>query len=353
MIVITVLNIIVVFMSYLARFEKHRYLLAWAFAILIMVLGIRYGYGNDFFSYKYMFDHGYPEAGDAEDIEPGWFLLNKLFKPFGFSTFVFFLTAIEHLMLYNLIRRHVPANYYWFAVFIYVFYSSYMLVGLSMMRQFLVQIIGLYVMEYAIRRKIIPFILLIIIAFTIHKVALLLLPLYLLPYLKTIRWWMLMIILLVLFFVLNRMEFLIDQLIMLIQGANMKYADSYLSDDILGGSHTWEKKVLLPFVIYFIFFVRNMKFLNKAEMSFSWMVVLGLFIVPFQHMFPMAFRAVWIYSFAEILMLPLLISKERIPLLRYSLLFLYMASIILQYISFFRSETFGQHYRYFKTILFT
>lgn len=353
MVVITLLNIVVVIMAHLARFEKHRYLLAWAFVLLAFVLGVRYGYGNDYFSYKYMFETGTPEQGFIEDVEPGWRLLNNLFKPFGFSSMVFFLTCLEHLMLYDLIRRYVPPTYFWFAVFIYVFYGSYMLIGLSMMRQFLVQIIGLYTMEFAIKRKIIPFFLLFLLAFTIHKVALLLLPLYLLPYLKTIRWWMLMIILLVLFFVLNRMEFLIDQLIMLIQGANMKYADSYLSDDILGGSHTWEKKVLSPFVIYFISFVRNMKFLNKAEMSFSWMVVLGLFIVPFQHMFPMAFRAVWVYSFAEILMLPLLISKERIPLLRYSLLFLYMASIILQYISFFSSETFGPQYIEFKTIFFT
>ena len=91
MVVITTLNIVVVLMAYLARIEKHRYLLAWAFILLAFVLGIRYGYGNDFFAYKYMFDHGYPDAGYADDVEPGWFFINKLFRPFGFSAFVFIL----------------------------------------------------------------------------------------------------------------------------------------------------------------------------------------------------------------------------------------------------------------------
>ena len=33
MIVITLLNIVVVFMAYLARDDRHRYLLAWAFGM--------------------------------------------------------------------------------------------------------------------------------------------------------------------------------------------------------------------------------------------------------------------------------------------------------------------------------
>ena len=167
-------------MSYLARFEKHRYLLAWAFILLISVLGIRYGYGNDFFNYEYFFEHGSYTA-ESEDPDPGWLLLNRLFKPFGFSTFVFFLTAIEHLMLYDLIRRYVSPNYYWFALFIYLFNPFFMLIGLSMMRQFLVQILGIYAMEYIYKRKFIHFAVLILVCVSIHKVGLLLIPFALFP----------------------------------------------------------------------------------------------------------------------------------------------------------------------------
>ena len=225
MLVVTALNIIVVSMAYFARIEKYRYLLAWAFALLAIVLGIRYGYGNDFFSYKYMFDHGYPEQGFIEDVEPGWLLLNILFKPLGFSAMVFFLTCIEHLMIYDLIRRYVSPNYYWLALFIYLFNPWFMLIGLSMMRQFLVQILGFYAMESVYKKKILHFAFIVLIAISIHKIALLLIPLYLLPYIS--NWFsnsfLPLIVLLIIFVIAIKMDVIIDNMVVFFAESSMKY----------------------------------------------------------------------------------------------------------------------------------
>lgn len=353
MLVVTAINIIVVSMAYYARIDKYRYLLGWAFALLGIIFGLRYGYGNDYFSYKYIFDHGYPERGLAENVEPGWYLFNKLFQPFGYSTMVFVLTCIEQFLIYKLIRRHVPPQWYWFAVFIYVFYWFYMLIGLSMMRQFLVEIIGLYAMEFAIKKRMIPFLFLVLVGFTIHKAAILIFPFYFLPYLKTPRWWFSFIVFVVIFLVLNRMEMIIEQIIVLIQGTGTKYADSYLYDEQLEEEYKMGLKTILPFIIYFIFFVRNIRYLSYDNKAYSWQIVFGLFFVPFGLISPWAFRVVWIFSIAEILILPLLIYNERIPLLKYSLLMLYIVSILLQYMAFFSSETYGPSYNNFKTIFFS
>lgn len=338
-------------MSYLARGEKHRYLLAWAFVLLSCVLGVRYGYGNDFYTYEYYFNHGELDSGNTENIEPCWALLNKLFKPFGFPSFVFFMTAIEHLMIFDLIRRHVHANYYWFAVFLYVFNPNYMLIGLSMMRQFLVQILGLYALEKAIDKKYIQFFLIVSLAFTIHKVAIFLLLLYLLPFIKRPKWWIFIGVFFIMYFIISNMMLIIEQGIGLIQESGMKYADSYLNDQVLGDDNKLGLKTVLHYFVFIVFFIRGLKFLEKKEMPFSWMVVCGILIIPFALAFPMAIRTSWIYTMAEILCFPLLLQNEKSPILKYGLSFILITSILLfEYRGFWGSEIYGAYFRSFTTI---
>lgn len=352
MVIITALNIVVVIMAYLARIEKHRYLLAWAFMLMIMVLGIRYGYGNDYYSYEYFFNHGELDEGNSENVELGWRLINNLFKPFGFPTLVFFLTAIEHLMLYDLVRRYIPANYYWFALFLYVFNPNYMLIGLSMMRQFPVQIIGLYALEKAIDKKYFQFIFLFLIAFSIHKVALLFFLLLLLPYIKTPKWWMFIGIFVVLFLIVNNLMMIIEEIIILIQGTEMKYADTYLNDQVLGDESKLGLKHIIHYFVFMVVFIHCVKYVDERKRAFAWMVILGVMILPFQMIFPMAMRTSWIYSFAEILGLPLLLSKEKIPILKYGLTCLFIFNVLFfEYRSFWWSDIYGAYYRNFTTIL--
>ena len=339
-------------MSYLARFEKHRYLLAWAFILLISVLGIRYGYGNDFYNYKYIFDN--PLDEEAQNVEPGWFLLNKLFRPFGFSTFVFFLTVIEQLMLYDIIRRYVPPQYFWFAVFLYVFNPNYMLMGLSMMRQFLVMLIGLYALEQATKRNFLRFLLLVAVGFTIHKVAVLLLPLYFLPIISTwiaTKWWISVVVLVGFYLVIQNMSGIIEQLSMLIMESGTKYASSYLNNSVLQDDNKLGLKYIIHYVVYFIVLIRNLKYLNSQHQIFAVDVLLGLFIIPFTVIFPMALRTSWMYTVAEIISFPLLIKQERIPIIKYGMLMIMIAiTLLFEYRGLFNSEIYADHFRTFQTI---
>ena len=354
MFVVTTLNIVVVIMAHFARFEKYRFLLAWAFVLLALVLGIRYGYGNDFFAYKYMFDHGYPEEGYTDDVEPGWFFLNKLFKPFGFSAFVFFLTCIEHLMLYDLIRRYVPSQYYWFAVFLYVFHPYYMLIGLSMMRQFLVQLLGFYAMEYAFKKKIIHFAVIVLFAISIHKVALLLLPLYLFPYTSKLfaNKYAIVLFIIIVGIIAVKIDVIIENLVLLFADAGMKYGDSYLSESDLSEGYRISPKLLLQNVLYAILLLKNYKLLDDSNPSkfFAVEVILGFLFIPFSTISPMAIRASWVYTMVIIISMPILLNKENNQMIKYGLTFLFCLFILRDYYKHFTSDIWGAQYVNFYTI---
>lgn len=354
MVVVTALNMVVVIMAHFARFEKYRFLLAWAFVLLALVLGIRYGYGNDYFSYKYMFDHGYPEQGFTDDVEPGWFILNKLFKPFGFSAFVFFLTCIEHLMLYDLIRRYVSPQYYWFAVFLYVFHPYYMLIGLSMMRQFLVQLLGFYAMEYAFKKKIIHFVVIVLFAITIHKVALLLLPLYLFPYTSKLfaNKFAIVFLIIVVGVIAIYINVIIENLVLFFADAGMKYGDSYLSESDLNEEYRIPPMLVLRYVLYAILLVRNYKLLNDSNPSRFYVVevMLGLLFIPFVTLSTMAIRTSWVYTMVIIISMPILLNKEKMPVIKYGSMFIFCVLLLREYRNFFYSEIWGAQYINFYTI---
>ena len=354
MLVVTVLNIIVVSMAYLARDEKHRYLLAWAFALLAIVLGLRYGYGNDFFSYKYMFDHGYPERGDEEGLEPGWRLLNHIFRPLGFSSMVFFITVIEHLMIYDIIRRYVSPNYYWLALFIYLFNPWFMLIGLSMMRQFLVQILGFYAMDFAYKKKLFHFVLIVLIAISIHKIALLLIPLCLFPYIS--KWFsnsfLPLIVLLIVFIVVIKRDVIIDNLIIFFTETDMSYGDSYLSESALSEEHRINPKLIVRYLIYIVLLIRNLKFLSVSDSSrlFAIEVTLGLLFFPFATISPMAIRTSWIYSIVMIVSMPLLLQYEKLPQIKYGAIFLLFLILLREYQTHFISDIYGAYYAHYYTV---
>ena len=357
MLVITALNIVVVIMAYLARFDKHRYLLAWAFLLLALVLGIRYGYGNDFFTYKYMFDHGYPEKGLAENVEPGWFFLNQLFRPFGFSVFVFLLTVVEHLLLYNLIRRYVPPHYYWLAVFIYLFNPSYMLIGLSMMRQFFVQILGFYAMAFAYKRKYIQFAVIILICISIHKVGYLLVPLIMIPWIlrfsssKSLLIFS-SVILFGIIYIATNMNVVIDNLVEIFAQSDMKYGNSYLNDTDIGEERRINPKLIIMYALYLLLLARTFKFLpdNNPSKLFAIEVTLGLIFIPFSIISPMAMRTSWVYSIVVIITMPLLIQYEKVPIIKYGTIICFALLLFREYYNHFCSDIYGAYYMNYHTI---
>lgn len=167
-----------------------------SFVILTIFLSLRYGYGNDYFNYLELYA-GYTKSnvglfdfahyGIMKSKEWGWIFINKLFKPFGFFSFIIFITIVENFIIYRFVKKNVPPKYYWLAVFVYAFNPYLMVIGASMMRQWLAICIFLLAFDYICKRKPIPYFLLITLAIQFHASAFIMYPLYFLTYYDRIK----------------------------------------------------------------------------------------------------------------------------------------------------------------------
>lgn len=90
------------------------------------------------------------------------------------------LAAFNCFFYYRFIKKYVLPGYYWFAVFIYVFNTGFMLTQLSTMRQTLAIGIFLFAIDYINKKDPIRYGLCIGLASLFHGSALIILPVYLL-----------------------------------------------------------------------------------------------------------------------------------------------------------------------------
>lgn len=159
--------------------------LKWAFVLIILFLSLRYDWGNDYPGYlKSFIDVQNTNFGlfDFKNMigyerhnEIGWLFINVLFgKTLGFFGLIMALSIFENAVIYRFIKRFVSPEHYWMAASIYVFSTGIFAVGASMLRQFLAICIFLIVIELMQEKnikKIIISLILILIAQSIHKSA--------------------------------------------------------------------------------------------------------------------------------------------------------------------------------------
>lgn len=187
MLTVIVINTLSVLFAYLTKFKNYKYGLEISFLIISTFLAIRYNYGNDYKGYLDMFKSinsisALDLSYGTSEIEPGWKLLNRVFKPVGFFSMIIGITIFQCFAYYRLIHKYVPLNWQWFAVFIYTFSAGFMLTQVSMMRQAFAMSIFLFSIDFIFRKKVIHYVIFILIASLFHQSALLMLPLLLLGY---------------------------------------------------------------------------------------------------------------------------------------------------------------------------
>lgn len=185
-----------VILALLSSKKNNSHGLEMAFVLLTIFLALRYGYGNDYFNYLELYDNytnssvglfDFTNYGIMKSKEWGWIFLNKLFKPFGFFSFIIFITIVENVIIYRFVKKNVSSKYYWLAVFVYAFNPYLMVIGASMMRQWLAICIYLLAFDYICKRKPILYFLLVTLAMQFHASAFIMYPLYFLTYYDRIK----------------------------------------------------------------------------------------------------------------------------------------------------------------------
>ena len=149
-------------------------------------------WGNDMLNYYLMFQQFNRVDNNLLDLdsidyrdgkEYGWIILNILCKPIGFFGMQMLLAIFQNYVVCTFIKRNVAPSWYWFATFLYGFGANFMVLSASMMRQSLAMMIFLFASSYIAQKKIIPSILLVLLAASMHQSALILLPFCFLGYL--------------------------------------------------------------------------------------------------------------------------------------------------------------------------
>ena len=189
MIHIILLGISSIFFAYISQYKKYEWGLKVSFILIFLFLALRYDFGRDYMGYYRIFEsaksYSFIQLFDGTLYgEIGWLILCWMFKQFGFYVMVAFLALFSCLLYYRFFINYVPANFYWLAIFLYIFNPGLMLLHTTAMRQSISIALFLLSIEYIVKKDVIRYILIIGFASLFHKSALVLLPVYFLSFIK-------------------------------------------------------------------------------------------------------------------------------------------------------------------------
>jgi len=160
--------------AFLLKISKTEKLYVIPFIMLFIFASVRYGFGNDYFSYQNMYNsiqNGY--RGSTEYL---YVLLNITMPNFYLLVAVTSLVFI--LSVYLLIKNNVAPQYVCFSVFIFVINTFCFLINLSAIRQCLAMNVFIFAIQFAKKKKFLCYLIMILIAMLFHNSAVLLLPFY-------------------------------------------------------------------------------------------------------------------------------------------------------------------------------
>ena len=339
-----------IYLAYLSRYKNLDWGLKLSFVLIFLFLSFRFDFGNDYQEYLNRFEQYKSEDLSFElfkdDLfEPGWIFLNWLFKDLGFFSMNIFLAFFSSLIYYHFIVKYVPSNYYWLAVFFYVFNTNFLLIQSSAMRQAVAIMLFVFSINYLNEKRLLKYIFCIAIASLFHYSALLLFAIYLLVfYKKRIGTIGVYIIFLFYIFLIVGSKVLAPYLIGFVSFFSDKY--KYYQDEGVVNSG-------IGFVYYsFILLVMsyNEKKHERDVGLISKIAILSMLIMPLSLVLDMVGRFNIYLTPAIIVAYPNLISKIEKPLNRIIICTILCAFTLFQFYQFFYSETYNEYYMNYKTI---
>ena len=357
MIFIIVISILSLLLVYLASKGVLKNGLELAFSIIILVSCIRYDYGNDYMAYFERFksvvnyDYSISEIlfGKDFDKEKGWYILCKLFSPFGFFTLVAFISIVQNVIYYNFIKKEVAKKHWYLAMFIYLFNNSFFLVQLSMMRQALAISLFVFAWTYIKKKKLIPSLVLIYLATTIHQSAMILYPFILWAFIpKMCKYKYLAYIYIIIFLLLMTNSELLNDIFV-----------GVMSIDDFEGYMVYEggnkiTKYGLGFVLNLLPLIISLYYLKNGHEENKKLIVslscIGALIIPFGEIIQLLGRVAYYFNIFSIVVVPITYFSINHKYIRNLLLFIFVFMNLYNYVLFFSSPIWINKYSTFHTI---
>lgn len=359
MITAIIVSIFAVFFAFLVK-KGFSYGLEVAMAILTLFTAFRYEWGTDMPSYLTMYnmfsESGYQfwEFSKISSIcyrsnEVGWGVFNILCKPIGFFGMIILLATVENFIIYDTIKKYVSKNYYWLAIFLYTFNADLMVLGCSMIRQWLAMCIVLLAIRCVISGNPYKFIILIIFASVFHQSAILFLLLYFVRFVNKIFNYknILIAIAFVLFFVLISGKNLKKVMVSIIFSS---YFD-YEADDMAMNSGSTIGLIVM-FVVLVLLFCLALTYKKQEEgQIFCWMSCIYIIIVPLVSVIPLAGRLLFYPELFAMVSIPLSMKYLRDHIVKVVLITAVMLQQLYLYNIFFRADDYCLPYKEYRTIL--
>ena len=144
--------------------------------ILFFLSALRYSVGNDYDRYQELFDYVNKGNFNAFGTQYLYTLLNIIFP--NYYMLVAFVAAVYLIASYKLIVNYLDEDYWGVSMIIFLINPYIFLMSLSAFRQTLAIVVFLGAVQFARQRRIIPYVLLILMATLLHTTAIILLPVY-------------------------------------------------------------------------------------------------------------------------------------------------------------------------------
>lgn len=283
--------------------KKNKRALLFFFLMLTVLLMLRHeSVGNDTRTYAYFFDRFCTISWDqvlSAPIEIGFSYFNKLVSVFTSDSQVFFaITAIiTSAMIYPTYRRLCLDSS--LTIIIFCTLSTFVMM-FSGLRQMLAIGIGVIAYEFTRNKKIIPFILCVVLAVSFHTSAFVLAFMYPLYYAKISKKWLLAVVpAITTVFIFNEQIFSVLALFI------ERYTE-YDSDITKTGAYT----MIILFAIFaaFAFVIPDESLLDEETVGLRNFLLFSLVIQLFAPLHPLAMRMNYYYIIFIPLLLPKIIS---------------------------------------------
>ena len=368
------LYIFIVFVAVVATlfdFKKVTGGLKIAFVIITVFLGLRYMYGSDYPTYLELFRQYNSDGISFWDIsgimksdiygEVGWQILNKLFKPFGYFGLNIALAIFENVVIYKMVKDYVPSRWYWLAIVVYMLNSRLFLIGAcSMERQWLAVCVVFLAIKFIEEKKIVPYVMTVLLAGMFHRSAFLMLPFYFLSFVNAFSFkYFHLILFVLLLYVWN----VIAPLLMAPLTNYFVAADENVFSDYarfadrksVNEQFTIIGLISEVIVTYVVPLLGLLYFshVNSKTQKLILLYVVALFIKPFAEIIPMINRFDYYFIIFSICLIPLLfslLSNSKHKLLSYGLAIIVVAIYLRQTYGFLTAGSWANSYIY-KSIL--
>lgn len=331
--------------------------------VLVTFLGaIHYDYGSDYMSYLNLYNEVTSYNFDLEGIlakdyfnEPGWVLLCWAFKYIGgFFMMVAVLNIVQNYIVYRFINEYVERKWWPFAIFIYLFDTSFYLMSFSMMRQSFVIFVFLGMWKFIRQRKWwIPLIVLYICSY-IHSSAIVLLPFAFWGYIPIKRNKIIVFGYVFLFALLWFAKGFLNDLFQYAVALNEDI--SYLSSRYdMGRNNGLKLGVgfivnMIPLLLSILYIFNRKKTVSDASKLLVSLSTISYFIIPFSQIILLVSRLSMYFGIYNIGSVPIIYNNIENKIIKKMLILIFVFLMLYNYYLFFNSEIWISKYTYFHTI---